>query len=98
MMQQPMSNDNRQGPSSLQQHDAKEALKNQENTANIPEVIEERRRDSEGRTISNKYIRGKLLGKVYTYIYIHLFLINLKIKSKRYHFYLLIHSFINIIQ
>jgi hypothetical protein len=41
-----MSNDIRQqGPSSnLQQHDAKEALKNQENAANIPEIIEERRR------------------------------------------------------
>jgi hypothetical protein len=66
MQQQPMSNDIRQqGPSSnLQQHDAKEALKNQENAANIPEIIEERRRDSEGRTINNKYIRGKLLGKV----------------------------------
>ena len=66
MQQQPMSNDIRQqGPSSnIQQHDAKEALKNQENAANIPEIIEERRRDSEGRTINNKYVRGKLLGKV----------------------------------
>ncbi len=30
----------------------------------IPEMIEERRKDSEGRVISNKYLRGKLLGKV----------------------------------
>ena len=64
VMQQPISHNDRQGPSNLQQNDAKEALKNQENTANIPEIIEERRRDSEGRTITNKYVRGKLLGKV----------------------------------
>jgi len=30
----------------------------------IPEMIEERRKDSEGRIVSNKYLRGKLLGKV----------------------------------
>jgi hypothetical protein len=30
----------------------------------IPEVIEERRKDSEGRTVVTKYARGKLLGKV----------------------------------
>jgi hypothetical protein len=27
-------------------------------------MIEERRKDSEGRIVSNKYLRGKLLGKV----------------------------------
>ena len=30
----------------------------------IPEVIEEKRTDSEGGLIVTKYIRGKLLGKV----------------------------------
>ncbi len=30
----------------------------------IPDIIEERRKDSEGRIISNRYLRGKLLGKV----------------------------------
>ena len=30
----------------------------------IPEIIEERRKDSEGRSVLTKYIRGKLLGKV----------------------------------
>ena len=30
----------------------------------IPDVIEERRKDSEGRIVSNRYLRGKLLGKV----------------------------------
>jgi len=30
----------------------------------IPEVIEERRRDSEGRVLAFRYARGKLLGKV----------------------------------
>ena len=30
----------------------------------IPETIEERRKDSEGRSVVTKYIRGKLLGKV----------------------------------
>jgi hypothetical protein len=31
---------------------------------NIPDIIEERRKDSEGRIVSNRYLRGKLLGKV----------------------------------
>ena len=31
---------------------------------NIPDIIEERRKDSEGRIFSNRYLRGKLLGKV----------------------------------
>ena len=30
----------------------------------IPDVIEERRKDAEGRVFTNKYARGKLLGKV----------------------------------
>lgn len=30
----------------------------------IPETIEEMRKDSEGRAVVTKYIRGKLLGKV----------------------------------
>lgn len=30
----------------------------------IPEVIEERRRDAEGRVLAFRYARGKLLGKV----------------------------------
>jgi hypothetical protein len=30
----------------------------------IPDIIEERRKDSEGRIVSNRYLRGKLLGKV----------------------------------
>lgn len=30
----------------------------------IPETIEERRKDSEGRSVLTKYTRGKLLGKV----------------------------------
>ena len=30
----------------------------------IPEIIEENREDTEGRIVCNKYIRGKLLGKV----------------------------------
>jgi hypothetical protein len=30
----------------------------------IPEIIEERRKDSEGRSYLTKYARGKLLGKV----------------------------------
>ena len=30
----------------------------------IPDIIEERRKDSEGRTITTQYARGKLLGKV----------------------------------
>jgi hypothetical protein len=30
----------------------------------IPDVIEEKRKDSEGKIVINKYIRGKLLGKV----------------------------------
>ena len=79
-MQQPMSNENRLGPSNIQQNDAKESLKNQENTANIPEIIEERRRDSEGRTITNKYVRGKLLGKV-NVISILLFIISINLKT-----------------
>lgn len=29
----------------------------------IPELIEERRKDAEGKTIVNKFVRGKLLGK-----------------------------------
>lgn len=31
---------------------------------NIPEIIEERRRDGEGRTVIYRYAKGKLLGKV----------------------------------
>ena len=62
MQQQPISNDIRQ----QQQYDNKESSKNDiENTINIPDIIEERRRDSEGRTVTNKYMRGKLLGKVF---------------------------------
>eukprot|EP00605_Chrysophyceae_sp_TOSAG23-4_P002605 GSChrysophyteH1.ASY1.ANO1.2876.1 assembled CDS len=30
---------------------------------NIPDIIEERRRDTEGKVYSNRYLRGKLLGK-----------------------------------
>lgn len=30
----------------------------------IPDIIEERRKDAEGRVCSYKYLRGKLLGKV----------------------------------
>ena len=30
----------------------------------IPDIIEERRKDAEGRTITTQYARGKLLGKV----------------------------------
>jgi hypothetical protein len=30
----------------------------------IPDIIEERRKDSEGRSVTNQYVRGKLLGKV----------------------------------
>jgi hypothetical protein len=30
----------------------------------IPEIIEEKRNDSDGQPIVTKYIRGKLLGKV----------------------------------
>ncbi len=30
----------------------------------IPDIIEERRKDAEGRIVSNRYLRGKLLGKV----------------------------------
>ena len=36
-------------------------------TALIPEIIEERRREADGtisRTVLNKYVRGRLLGKV----------------------------------
>ena len=62
LMQQPISNDIRQ----QQQYDNKESSKKDiENTINIPDIIEERRRDSEGRTVTNKYMRGKLLGKVF---------------------------------
>jgi|LauGreSBDMM110SN_4_FD.fasta_scaffold267910_1 hypothetical protein len=62
MQQQPISNDIRQ----QQQYDNKESSKKDiENTINIPDIIEERRRDSEGRTVTNKYMRGKLLGKVF---------------------------------
>ena len=32
--------------------------------AGIPDIIEERRKDAEGRVLSFKYLRGKLLGKV----------------------------------
>lgn len=31
---------------------------------NIPDIIEDRRKDSEGRTVITKYARGKMLGKV----------------------------------
>ena len=31
---------------------------------NIPEIIEERRKDAEGRVLAYRYARGKLLGKV----------------------------------
>jgi len=62
MQQQPISNDIRQ----QQQYDNKESSKKDiENTINIPDIIEERRRDSEGRTVTNKYMRGKLLGKLF---------------------------------
>ena len=62
MQQQPISNDIRQ-----QQYDSKESSKKEiENSVNIPDIIEERRRDTEGRTVTNKYMRGKLLGKVYS--------------------------------
>lgn len=66
LMQQPISNDIRQ----QQQYENKESSKKDiENTINIPDIIEERRRDSEGRTVTNKYMRGKLLGKVHTTYY-----------------------------
>ena len=94
-MQQPMSNENRQGPSNIQQIDAKESLKNQENTANIPEIIEERRRDSEGRTITNKYVRGKLLGKV-NVISILLFIMSINLKITIKYSIISIPSYLNI--
>jgi hypothetical protein len=47
---------------------SKQSSSNQDkNSDNIPEIIEEKRRDSEGRTVIYKYARGKLLGKVRIY-------------------------------
>jgi hypothetical protein len=37
---------------------------NKSQSANIPEVIEEFHKDSDGKICSIKYLRGKLLGKV----------------------------------
>ena len=39
----------------------KEVDKNAESV--IPDIIEDRRKDSEGRIVSAKYVKGKLLGK-----------------------------------
>ena len=36
----------------------------------IPDIIEERRKDSEGRTVTNQFVRGKLLGKVRSKVYL----------------------------
>ena len=70
LMQQPISNDIRQ----QQQYENKESSKKDiENTINIPDIIEERRRDSEGRTVTNKYMRGKLLGKVLQIIRLYIY-------------------------
>jgi len=33
---------------------------------NIPEIIEEQRKEKDGKTVTVRYIRGKLLGKVST--------------------------------
>ena len=43
---------------------AKENLKVAAPDENIPEIIEERRKDAEGRILCFRYQRGKLLGKV----------------------------------
>jgi hypothetical protein len=48
--------------------DQAEAIKKgakEEAQSNIPEIIEEKRKDSEGRVVTYKYLKGKLLGKVY---------------------------------
>ena len=37
---------------------------NKDPLANIPDVIEDQRKDADGRLITSKYMRGKLLGKV----------------------------------
>ena len=43
---------------------AKENVKVAAPDENIPEIIEERRKDAEGRILCFRYQRGKLLGKV----------------------------------
>lgn len=43
---------------------AKEQAKVDVVEAIIPEMIEERRKDSEGRIVINQFMRGKMLGKV----------------------------------
>ena len=39
----------------------------QDTNFNIPEIIEEHRKDSDGKVSVHKYLRGKLLGKVSQY-------------------------------
>ena len=39
-------------------------LSGADNQSAIPDIIEEKRKDAEGRTIVNRYLKGKLLGKV----------------------------------
>ena len=48
--------------SSIQQRKVDDEAK--ERLEFIPEIIEEKRNDSDGQPIVTKYIRGKLLGKV----------------------------------
>ena len=55
------NNDKRGVPSS----GAESSKTNKEEMAPIPEIVEEKRKDAEGRyVVVNRYIRGKLLGKV----------------------------------
>jgi len=39
-------------------------LSGTDQSANIPDIIEEKRKDAEGRIVVNRYLKGKLLGKV----------------------------------
>ena len=43
---------------------ARDKSKTAEPEAIIPDIIEERRKDAEGRVITNTFTRGKMLGKV----------------------------------
>jgi len=50
--------------------------KKEDNSTPIPEIVEERRKDADGRyVVVNRYTRGKLLGKVSdnSLLYIELF-------------------------
>ena len=40
------------------------SLEQKEAPVNIPEILDEQRKDSDGKSITYRYVRGKLLGKV----------------------------------